>query len=143
MLKAGQPVFELTGGDLTAVKYSAADKTFSLSSGTVMYHLDSDGNRDAYVNPTTGMAFTREGQKLLVWPVKISRTENGAVIAREKIKTWRIASVNADTDQEYVTGTYDGNNLAKSVNPVLNGHGLPEYYQRSEATYKKGIPFMT
>lgn len=140
VLKAGQPVFELTGGDLTAVKYSAADKTFSLSSGTVMYHLDSDGNRDAYVNPTTGMAFTREGQKLLVWPVKISRTENGAVIAREKIKTWRIASVNADTDQEYVTGTYDGNNLAKSVNPVLNGHGLPEYYQRSEATYKKGDP---
>ncbi|ADL03061.1 SpaA isopeptide-forming pilin-related protein [Lacrimispora saccharolytica] len=140
VLKAGQPVFELTGGDLTAVKYSAADKTFSLSSGTVMYHLDSDGNRDAYVNPTTGMAFTREGQKLLVWPVKISRTENGVVIAREKIKTWRIASVNADTDQEYVTGTYDGNNLAKSVNPVLNGHGLPEYYQRSVETYKKGDP---
>ena len=140
VLKAGQPFFELTGGDLTTVKYSAADKTFSLSSGTVMYHLDSDGNRDAYVNPSTGMAFTKEGKKLLVWPVKISRTENGAVIAREKIKTWRIASINADTDQEYVTGTYDGNNLAKSMNPVLNGHGLPEYYQRSEETYKKGDP---
>ena len=146
VLKAGQPVFELTGGDLTAVKYSAADKTFSLSSGTVMYHLDSDGNRDAYVNPTTGMAFarcngadpTKEGEKLLVWPVKISLTENGAVIAREKIKTWRIASVNADTDQEYITGTYDGNSLVKSMNPVLNGHGLPEYYQRSGETYKKG-----
>ncbi|MEY8354714.1 SpaA isopeptide-forming pilin-related protein [Lachnospiraceae bacterium 54-53] len=164
VLKAGQPVFELTGGDLTAVKYSAADKTFSLSSGTVMYHLDSDGNRDAYVNPTTGMAFARcngagptkegdnvlhpNGKKLLVWPVKISRTKNGAVIAREKIKTWRIASVNADSDQEYITGTYmpgeawqtHGNNLAKSMNPVLNSHGLPEYYQKSEETYKKGDP---
>jgi hypothetical protein len=148
VLKAGQPVFELTGGDLTAVKYSAADKCFTLSPGTVLYHLDSNGNRDAYVNPTTGMAYTRnsgadpakEGQKLLVWPVKVSKTKTGAVIAREKIKTWRIASINADTDQEYITGTYDGNSFNKSMNPVLNGHGLPEYYQRSAETYKKGNP---
>uniref|UniRef100_UPI0006D0E08F hypothetical protein n=1 Tax=Clostridium sp. NkU-1 TaxID=1095009 RepID=UPI0006D0E08F len=84
MLKAGQTVFELTGGDLTAVKYSAADKCLTLSPGTILYHLDSNGNRDAYVNPTTGMAYTKEGQRLLVWPVKVSRTKTGAVIAREK-----------------------------------------------------------
>ncbi len=156
VLKAGQPVFELTGGDLTAVKYSTIDKCFTLSSGTVMYHLDSDGNRDAYVNPITGMAYTRcngadpakEGEKIMVWPVKVSRIpdktgqapENGAVIAREKIKTWRIAAINADTDQEYITGTYDGKSLNKNINPVLNGHGLPEYYQKSGETYKKGDP---
>ncbi|WP_349944904.1 SpaA isopeptide-forming pilin-related protein [Lacrimispora sp. BS-2] len=148
VLKAGQPVFELTGGDLTTVKYSAADKCFTLSPGTILYHLDSNGNRDAYANPTTGMAYARnsgadpakEGQKLLVWPVKVSKTKTGAVIAREKIKTWRIASINADTDQEYVTGTYNGNDFNKSLNPVLNGHGLPEYYQRSDKTYKKGDP---
>ncbi len=148
VLKAGQPVFELTGGDLAAVKYSSMDKYFTLSAETILYHLDSNGNRDAYVNPTTGMAYARnngadpakEGEKLLVWPVKISRTKTGAVIAREKIKTWRIASINADTDQEYITGTYDGNHFNKSVNPVLNGHGLPEYYQRSAETYKKGDP---
>lgn len=139
-LKAGQPVFELTGGDLAAVKYSTTDKCFKLSPGTILYHLDSNGNRDAYVNPTTGMAYAKEGQKILVWPVKISRTKTGAVIAREKIKTWRIASINADTDQEYVTGTYDGNGFNKSLNPVLNSHGLPEYYQRSAKTYKKGAP---
>lgn len=140
VLKSGQPVFELTGGDLTAVKYSAADKCFTLSHGTILYHLDSNGNRDAYVNPTTGMAYAKEGQKLLVWPVKVSKTKTGAAIAREKIKTWRIASINADTDQEYFTGTYDGKRLNKSMNPVLNGHGLPEYYQRSAETYKKGNP---
>ena len=140
ILKAGQPTFELTGGDLLAVKYSSIDKIFTLSSGTVMYHLDSDGNRDAYVNPTTGMAYTKEGNKILVWPVKISRTQGGAVIAREKIKTFRIASIHADTDQEYITGTYNGSSLAKSMNPVLNGHGLPEYYQKSGQTYKKGDP---
>ncbi|WP_124068045.1 SpaA isopeptide-forming pilin-related protein [Clostridium sp. E02] len=140
VLKAGQPFFELTGGDLLAVKYNSTDKGFNLSAGTTMYHLNSDGNRDAYVNPTTGMAFAKEGEKLLVWPVKISQRVNGAVIAREKIKTWRIAAINADTDQEYITGTYNGSNLVKSMNPVLNGHGLPEYYQRSGQTYKKGDP---
>lgn len=140
VLKAGQTVFELTGGDLTAVKYSAADKCLTLSPGTLLYHLDSNGNRDAYVNPTTGMAYTKEGQRLLVWPVKVSKTKAGAVIAREKIKTWRIASINADTDQEYITGTYDGSHFIKSMNPVLNDHGLPKYYQRSAETYKKGDP---
>ncbi len=140
VLKAGQPVFELTGGDLTAARYLAGDKIFSLSSGTTMYHLDNDGNRDAYVNPTTGMAYAKEGEKLQVWPVKVSKTETGAVIAREKIKTFRIASINADTDQEYMTGIYNGNNLVKRLNPVLNDHGLPEYYQRSEQIYKKGTP---
>ncbi|MDW2798787.1 SpaA isopeptide-forming pilin-related protein [Clostridium boliviensis] len=140
VLKSGQPIFELTGGDLLAVKYNPVDKIFNLSSGTTMYHLDSDGNRDSYVNPTTGMAFAKEGEKLLVWPVKISQTESGAVIAREKIKTWRVAAINADTDQEYITGTHNGSSLVKSMNPVLNGHGLPEYYQKSGETYKKGEP---
>jgi uncharacterized surface anchored protein len=140
VLKAGQPVFELTGGDLTTAKYSLLDKKITLSPGTILYHLDSNGNRDAYVDPTTGMAYAKEGEKILIWPVKVSRTNTGAVIAREKIKTWRIATINADTDQEYITGTYNGNRFNKNMNPVLNGHGLPEYYQRSAATYKKGDP---
>lgn len=151
ILKGGAPVFELTGGDLTAVKYSAADKTFALDTETVMYHLDSAGNRDAYVNPTTGMAYTRcistgpakEGGRILVWPVKLSRTaDEGAVIAREKIRTWRIASIDADTDREYMTGTWRSseNTLNKTLNPILNRHGLPEYYPKSEETYKKGSP---
>ncbi len=72
--------------------------------------------------------------------VKISKNKTGAVIAREKIKTFRIAAVNADTNQEYTTGTYQGKTFQKSMNPVLNGHGLPEYYQKSEETYKKGDP---
>ncbi len=140
VLKAGQPVYELAGGDLTAVKYSATDKCFHLSDGTILYHLDSNGNRNAFVDPTTGMAYAKEGRKVLVWPVKVSRTKTGAVIAREKIKTWRIATINADTDQEYITGTYNGNRFDKSMNPVLNDHGLPEYYQGSAETYKKGDP---
>ncbi|MFW6677634.1 SpaA isopeptide-forming pilin-related protein [Lacrimispora sp. AGF001] len=140
VLKAGKPVFELEGGDLTKVRYTKADKLLAIPSEATLYHLDSVGNRDAYVNPTTGMAYTKEGNKLLVWPVKISQNKTGAVIAREKIKTFRIAAVNADTNQEYTTGTYQGKTFQKSMNPVLNGHGLPEYYQKSEETYKKGAP---
>lgn len=140
LLKAGKPIFELTGGDLTTVRYIKADKRLELPSETTLYHLDEEGNRDAYANPTTGMAFAKEGEKLLVWPVKLSKNKTGAVIAREKIKTYRIATINADTDQEYTTGTYQGKAFIKSMNPVLNGHGLPEYYQKSNETYKKGDP---
>ncbi len=68
MLKAGKPVFELEGGDLTKVRYTKADKLLALPSETTLYHLDSEGNRDTYVNPTTGMAYTKEENKLLVWP---------------------------------------------------------------------------
>ncbi len=140
VLKAGVPVFELVGGDLTSITYSLADKSLMLPSGTTLYHLDEEGNREAYVNPTTGMAYTKEGEKLLVWPVKLSKNKTGAIIAREKVKTYRIATVNADTDQEYTSGTYNGKTFIKSMNPVLNGHGLPEYYQKSIETYKKGDP---
>lgn len=140
-LKGGRPVFELSGGDLTKVRYSAADKCFTaLDTETVLYHLDGEWNRDAMVNPTTGMAYVKEDGRIFVWPVKLAKTAGGAVIAQEKIKTWRTASINADTDQEYTIGTYDGESLKKQMNPVLNSHGLLEYYQISGETYKKGSP---
>lgn len=150
VLKGGSPVFELAGGDLTVVKYSAADKCFTaLSPETILYHLDGEGNREAMVHPTTGMAYVKETitgpdgkekEKIFVWPVKVAKTAGGAVIAQEKIKTGRIASINADTDQEYTIGTYDGNRLAKKMNPVFNPHGLLEYYQISREAYTKGAP---
>ena len=148
-IKNGHPVFELTGGDLEHAVYSSLDKCFKLQEGTKLYHVDSDGNRDAKIDPATGMAYTTEvgtdqrGKKyerILVWPVNVSKTVNGAVIAQEKIKTYRIASIHADTEAEYTIGTYDGTMLKKSVNPVVGSHGLPDYYQRSDQVYKKGEP---
>lgn len=148
-LKNGRPVFELAGGDLEAVTYSALDKIFTLPENTSLFHVDSDGNRDAMVHPTTGMAYTTEEEvdekgkpyeKILVWPVHVARTAGGAVIAQEKRKTFRIASVSADTEQEYTIGTYDGSGLKKFMNPVINVHGLPDYYQRSNQLYTKGEP---
>lgn len=148
-LKNGRPTFELTGGDLEQVKYSSLDKIFMLPDGTRMYHIDSSGNRDALVHPTTGMAYTTEMavdsegrtyEKILVWPVNVSKAKNGEIIAQEKIKTYRIATINADTENEYTIGTYDGTGLKKSVNPTINSHGLPKYYQRSDQKYTKGEP---
>lgn len=148
-LKNGRPAFELVGGDLEKASYSSMDKVFSLSGNTSLYHVDSDGNRDAVVHPTTGMAYTTEMavddagrpyEKMLVWSVNVSKTASGSIIAQEKRKTYRIASINEDTDQEYTIGTYDGAGLINSVNPVVNSHGLSEYYQRSNQLYTKGEP---
>ncbi len=149
-LKNGQPILEITGGDLEQIKYSELDKCFTqVNPETLIYHLDSDKNRDAMVDPITGMAYaidpnagtTAMGQeKIMVWSVNVAKTQNGAIIAQDKIRTFRIATINSDTDQEYTIGTYDGQNLKKYMNPVVNEHGLPEYYQRSDETYKKGDP---
>ena len=81
VLKNGRPIFELTGGDLEQVQYSSVDKRFTLPAGTSLYHV-SDGNRDAMVHPTTGMAYTTEDaisadgkpyKKIMVWPVNVSK----------------------------------------------------------------------
>lgn len=78
--------------------------------------------------------------KTLVWVVRVSKDRYGNVIARDKIKTGRVATMCADTEQEYTIGTYDGGLLQPHVNPVLNENGLPVYYQRSDQTYIKGYP---
>ena len=75
--------------------------------------------------------------KIYVWPVNIYKDDTGSETF-EKIKTNRIATINADTDQEYIIGTYDGKSLTKSVNPVLDEHGMIVYYQKSDGTYVKG-----
>ena len=75
-----------------------------------------------------------------MWVVRVSKDRYENVIARDKIKTGRVATMYADTEQEYTIGTYDGGLLQPHVNPVLNENGLPVYYQRSDQTYIKGYP---
>lgn len=57
--------------------------------------------------------------KTLVWVVRVSKDRYENVIARDKIKTGRVATMYADTEQEYTIGTYDGGLLQPHVNPVL------------------------
>lgn len=92
------------------------------------------------MDPETGMAYLEDQTGVTVWPVKVSKTSHGAVISRDKIKTYRIASFQSDTDREYTIGTYDGMQFIKKMNPVLNSYGLPVYYRKSEQTYTKGQP---
>ena len=122
--KGGQPYLELVGGDLTKLSYDAvskilkgdfaslqfvtANREWKMGEGTAVYHLDRDGNRDARVDPYTGMAYVLEpkfsdegvhvADRVLVWPVETARDADGAVTARDKIATSRIATVGENQD---------------------------------------------
>lgn len=159
------PIFEFAGGNYNEIKYNAISKTITVGNGTIMYHLDEDGNRDSMVDPQTGIAYVTEdmledeirkdaaepnrvGEKIrsesyktygriYTWPVNIYKDGTGSETF-EKIKTNRIASINEDTDQEYTTGTFTGTEFAKKLNPTYDKNGLPIYYQKSDETYVKG-----
>ena len=161
-----RPVYEFVGGDFNKIKYSLSDKTIRVGKDTVMYHLDADGNRDAMVDPQTGIAYIEEkitppeghdnihdvndtdstkNTKLFVWPVNVFYDGSGANQGNEsgsktfqKIMTTRIATFNADTKDEYTTGTYNGTSFEKNMNPVLDKYGHPVYYRKSDKTYVKG-----
>ena len=194
-IRDGKRYLELNGGDLTKAKYSSVNQMFQVAKGTHIYHLDQDGLRDSLVDPVTGMAYlvkdfdgtngsydqlaglsgTGKGKKqILVWPVKVAKDAYGHVIARDKIRTERPATVgeyqsgSAEEESGYLTGSWrsaygenshqeqtlrqnpkgqnlngeelkDKNNgsFPKQVNPILNAHGLPIYYQKSQEQYEK------
>lgn len=193
--RGGQPYLELVGGDFNEVRYSSVNKILEVGKRTHVYHLDRDGNRDALINPYTGMAYlvkdfdgtngswdqiagtsaTGKGRKtVFVWPVKISRDSYGYVTARDKIMTQRPATVGENRSEAleeesgYLTGSwksvhgekshqqtslkqnlygqnmngevlFDNNNgsFEKTMNPVIDAHGLVEYYQRSTERYQE------
>ncbi len=154
--KEGIPYLELAGGDFTALSYSELNHCFDgalaelvrdrngnyrFSEGMVVYHLDEEGNRDSLVDPKTGMAYVLEeiignagdaAERILVWPVKVSRDPYGNVVARDKITTFRIATVGENEEaaisqecQEtgYITGTWTsetGNNSHELATTVKN-----------------------
>ncbi|WP_251497329.1 collagen binding domain-containing protein [Otoolea muris] len=62
-----RPVFEFTGSNFRNIHYSQNDKKFRFydedrneDKKMRMYHLDEDGNRDAMVDPATGIAYVTE-----------------------------------------------------------------------------------
>lgn len=157
--RGGTPYLEIVGGDFTQISYSFMDKRFTgdfarlkrdgngnytLGEGAVLYHLDLDGNRDSLVDPDTGMAYVLEEtqglgggrkQRILVWPVKIGRDPYGAVNARDKITTYRIAAANENQNSKisqeypesgYITGSWKnqaGENSHTSSTVKTNGQG--------------------
>ncbi len=136
-----RPVFEFEGGDFKEIRYSLSEKRIIVGEGTLMYHLDENGNRDSLVDPQTGIAYViPDGNKengIYVWPVNVFKDETGAKTYR-KIITSRIATFHADTENEYVTGTYNGSSFTNTMVPVLDEYGHPVYYTRSDETYVKG-----
>lgn len=126
------PYLEITGGDFTKLTYSAVDKVITVAEGTRIYHLDRDGNRDALVDPHTGMAYVAgtmpDGkEQIFVWPVNIRRDEYGNIIARDKITTSRIAAVGeVQKEQTYLTGSWKsekGEESHRESTLIQNGRG--------------------
>lgn len=95
--RGGTPYLEFVGGDFRKIQYSAWNKVLTVDPKTQIYHLDRDGNRDALVDPYTGMAYVTEiengREKILVWPVWLRRDGHGNVISRDKITTSRVATI--------------------------------------------------
>lgn len=96
--RSGKPYLEFVGGDWEKVRYDRKDRRIFVGEGTDIYHLDRDGNRDALVDPNTGMAYIKpenseNGESVFVWPIHIQKDEFGNVTARDKISTARIATV--------------------------------------------------
>lgn len=149
---SNRPVYEFYGGNYQKIRYSQPEKIIEVGEGTLMYHLDQDGNRDSLVDPQTGIAYVMESgteleteaqssDKIYVWPVNVFYDGSGGKSGSrtfQKIITTRIATIHADTPDEYTTGTYDGTGLLKSMNPVLDQYGHPVYYRQSKQTYQKG-----
>lgn len=146
-LQNSRPAFEIVCSDFGALTYDQKAKAFTqMPPDTIIYHLDADGQRDAMVDAYTGMAYAEDSQRngeVMVWPVTMIRDRDGSVIAKHKIRTNRIASIHADTAEEYITGTYQSagtGSFEKWLNPILNSQGQAEYYQRSEEMYTKSSP---
>ena len=156
--ETNRPVYEFVGGNYDEIRYHMPEKVIEVGKDTIMYHLDPDGNRDSMVDPQTGIAYieeaieplkghekidsvndtvSAENTRIFVWPVNVFYDGAGSRTFK-KILTTRIATIHADTSQEYTTGTYTGSSFIKKMNPVLDSYGHPVYYQRSDQTYEKG-----
>lgn len=117
--KGGSPYLEFVGGDFTKIIYSAKDKSIMVGADTQIYHIDRDGNRDALVDPHTGMAYVTETytdaagrmqERTLVWSVRIAKDEHGNVIAKDKITTSRLATVGENQDGYFEDVVIDPDN---------------------------------
>ena len=158
--QGGQPYLELVGGDLTKVSYDSVNKrlegdfaalqyvgsirSWKFGEGTIAYHLDRNGNRDAMVDPYTGMAYVLEptysdsgehvADRVLVWPVETARDAQGNVIARDKIATSRIATVGENQDGYGEEAVIEPNN---QTDQVISDSEKPSY-SHQESGYING-----
>ena len=148
--QGGQPLLELTGGELSRLVYDPGAKAFlSMDPETEVYHLNQEMQRDACVDPYTGLAYVeksgtgplgKEEPHYFVWPVISFYDGYGNRIAREKILTGRPGEVNAGTENAYLTGTWESGTgkLEKRLKPFYDAYGMVRYYSVNGEMYKKG-----
>lgn len=156
--QGGKPYLEFVGGDFTKLSYNERDhalegdfarfqwngriRDWKMGEGTLVYHLDRDGNRDALADPYTGMAYVLEAKldedgdhaadRVLVWPVEAARDEAGNVVAMDKITTSRIAAIGEEQD---------GYQEEAVIEPIdQGGQGITDKpgYSHTESGYTTG-----
>ncbi len=147
--KDSRPYLEITGGDFTKMSYQSYEKSLTVPDEAKIYHIDQNGNRDAQINPNTGMAFVEEEitGKIYVWPVTVVTDDLGCKIGMDKIATFRIATIGEYQSNElkgesqetiseipqdtgYLTGTWKSENGEQS-------HEMSVIHQNSD---KEEIP---
>ena len=83
---------------------------------TTLFHLDPFLCRDAETDPYTGLAYVRkmeigrygrERPVFYVWPVVKETDSSGNLIGRRKILTGRPAEIAEETENAYITGTWN------------------------------------
>ena len=142
--KGGVPYLEFVGGDFSHITYSSVNKTLSVDADTIVYHIDEDGNRDAMVDPYTGMAYLIEEvpdgaggtmQQFMVWPVEVYRDAYGNIIASDKITTSRIGTIGENIDAKK-----DGPTVVTVVNNSFSTIPASKepYYEHTESGYISG-----
>ncbi len=129
--RGGVPYLELTGGDFTKISYKKSDHILDIPDGMKVYHLDRDGCRDAMTDPRTGMAYVKEEGTgdIYVWPVKLTKNEEGRVIAADKIATSRVATIGEsfqtpwEGEEGYLTGTwtFQGHEESHEMATLISG----------------------
>lgn len=135
--REGVPYLELTGGDFTQMSYDEGDKILSVPEGTLVYHVDRDGNRDALTDPHTGMAYVRtEGTgDVCVWPVSVTKDESGRKIGTDKITTSRTATVGEHKEAGYLTGSWQPDESEESHHMLTVIQNIRKENMDGEAVY--------
>lgn len=138
--KGGVPYLELTGGDFTEMDYKPGDKFLTMPGNALLYHVDRDGNRDALVDPYTGMAYVQgeETDSIYVWPVTVTKDKSGRKVGVDKITTSRVAE-SGEHKAGYLTGSWkpdDGEESHKMATMIQNSRkenmdGEPVYHENN------------
>lgn len=145
--RGGIPYLEFVGGDFSHILYDRKDRHLSVGTGTRIYHLDRNGNRDSLVEAYTGMAYLEsDSEDVYVWPVRVFKDSDGNILSRDKIRTYRAATAGEnqgnktsasdgerDIESGYLTGSWNDEYGTESHNQITLEQNAEKQNMQDEA----------